>query len=238
MSCRHLPFAVLHHTPGGADDRYQAQGAASHDAGRASPGEAHVVASSTTLVSTGAVTAAVKTVVAGPVGRLQVAASGTTKGFHAAARGTRPVATLTHTLSSDASARAQLAKLKATEPPRGGTRSLPEDLIDAESRRRWRRAEWLPQQPLPGNADSDPWEFFLGRFAQGSETATQTSADHPVVPRGPRIPGDGSTGAVENPAVLLFAFNRPRYLAETLRSLSAQEQLPKFTVYVSQDGTD
>jgi hypothetical protein len=41
---------------------------------------------------------------------------------------------------------------------------------------------------------------------------------------------------MQSPAVLLFAFNRPRYLLETLRSLSAQEQLPKFAVYVSQDG--
>lgn len=48
--------------------------------------------------------------------------------------------------------------------------------------------------------------------------------------------GDGAAGALSNPAVLILAYNRPRYLLETLKSLSLQRGLSGFKIYLSQDG--
>lgn len=170
------------------------------------------------------------------------------RGFHASARGKSGAGwpaggtTLTHTLSADADAKriaATLAQLRTAEAAEAGSlqggggsggigrKRRPDDLIDAESRRRWRRAEWVPQQPLPGQ--DDPWEFYLGAPDKAAEMRARHIANRSV-------PGDGHSGAVTDPAVLIIAYNRPRYLLETLRSLAQQRQLSKFKVYLSQDG--
>ena len=41
-----------------------------------------------------------------------------------------------------------------------------------------------------------------------------------------------------SPAVIVFCYNRPRYLEQTLASLASLEGLSRFAVYVSQDGED
>eukprot|EP00959_Pyramimonas_sp_CCMP1952_P467805 9492211-Pyramimonas_sp.AAC.1 len=45
-------------------------------------------------------------------------------------------------------------------------------------------------------------------------------------------------GVLSNPAVVVFTFNRPHYLKQTLNSLTHVAGLKGFTVYVSQDGSD
>lgn len=50
------------------------------------------------------------------------------------------------------------------------------------------------------------------------------------------IAGDGTEFTMLDPAIILFCYNRPEYLDQTLKSLAGLPQLKKFAVYVSQDG--
>ncbi|DBA72905.1 TPA: hypothetical protein ACH3X2_009866 [Trebouxia sp. C0005] len=53
-----------------------------------------------------------------------------------------------------------------------------------------------------------------------------------------RIAGDGSGKELSNAAVVLFCYNRTKYLEKTLSSLAELSGLDKVTVYISQDGQD
>lgn len=125
----------------------------------------------------------------------------------------------------------QLAALRLAPPPPPRPGAAPADHIDAESRRRWKRAEWSAPSSPPDPGRDDPWVFYAGTPGAARELRQRHAGARPV-------PGDGSlsAAALADPAVLVLAYNRPRYLLETLRSLSEQEELPRFKVYVSQDG--
>lgn len=52
------------------------------------------------------------------------------------------------------------------------------------------------------------------------------------------IPGDGSEFIMQDPAIILFCYNRSHYLDRTFSSLVDLPQLGKFALYISEDGDD
>ena len=79
--------------------------------------------------------------------------------------------------------------------------------------------------------------------AAGSSSVGSSVPSRPSDPSDPSdpsrfVPGDGSGGEMSDAAVLVVAYNRADYLAETLASLADVADLDLVTVYVSPDGDD
>ena len=77
--------------------------------------------------------------------------------------------------------------------------------------------------------------------AKGEEAIADGTADDGTAGGGSggssgELSGDGRRVAMKSPALIVFAYNRPKYLEQTLKSLSTVEGLQHVTVYVSQVG--
>ncbi|KAK9847547.1 hypothetical protein WJX84_001936 [Apatococcus fuscideae] len=92
------------------------------------------------------------------------------------------------------------------------------------------------------------WTFYLSPARHSElllpDSPVSAAKDHPSFwgfwgsPRNLRaIPGDARSTSLRRAAVIVFAYNRPGYLNETLRSLASLSGLSKVTVYISQDGS-
>jgi len=76
----------------------------------------------------------------------------------------------------------------------------------------------------------------------GADQASKQEIEAPAAGEQSDDVGQGSRlaagGVLSNPAVIVFTYNRPHYLKQTLKSLTNIAGLKGFSVYVSQDGTD
>lgn len=81
-----------------------------------------------------------------------------------------------------------------------------------------------------GGSVQDPAPRIIDVVAAGSEWPSLLEADVAAMVLGPR-PDD-----MPRPAILLFCYNRPEYLRQTLGSLASLDGLSQFAVYISQVG--
>ena len=128
---------------------------------------------------------------------------------------------------------------RAFVPARRGSSRRPErrrgGRVGRSARRRRRRRRRPRSRPRGRHRGGRRRRrFLLGRFLRSLASL------RPLRPLRPSrfVPGDGSGGEMSDAAVLVVAYNRADYLAETLASLADVADLDLVTVYVSQDGDD
>jgi hypothetical protein len=126
----------------------------------------------------------------------------------------------------------EAAKAAIAGGARKAARGVRDNVTD-EDRAHWAAARFFPPQ-RDGGEDAARSATPLWERAGASAADASDENDNER-----SIPGDGAWwDAHARPALLLIAYNRPRYLAETLRSLAGVSRLRSVAVFVSQDGDD